>query len=138
MLDSLEKQIRRWTRVVLEIQSIMGSLLLNRDGPELCTSLNEDGFGNAWKNKNKNLQRRIQGPLVILEKIRILLLTPRSGYFRHCETLFSIFFCQRAPFSFFMFCDSIHVEKTQRAPLQFFWHCETFFFNFLIFDNTPF
>ena len=44
-------------RVITEIQSIMGTLPLNRYGPELCTSLNEDCTGNAWKNKNAKYKK---------------------------------------------------------------------------------
>ena len=58
MMDLIQSHINREInsaindRVIPEIQSIMGNLTLNRNGPEQCTSLNEDGIGNAWKNKN--------------------------------------------------------------------------------------
>ena len=60
MMDLIQSQIKRAIStaindgVVPEIQSIMGNLPLNRDGLEPCTSLNEDGIGNAWKDKNTN------------------------------------------------------------------------------------
>ena len=63
-MDLIQSQISRAIssaindRVIPEIQSIMGILLLNRDGPEPWTSLNEDGNGNAWKHKNTKFQRR--------------------------------------------------------------------------------
>ena len=38
--------------VIPEIQNVIGNLPLNRNGPEPCTSLAEDGIGNAWKNTN--------------------------------------------------------------------------------------
>ena len=34
-------------RVLPEIQNVMGSLPLNHNGPEPCTSLTEDGIGKA-------------------------------------------------------------------------------------------
>ena len=64
MMDQMESQINRAissainNRVIPGIQSIMGSLPFNRDGPEPRTSLNEDGIGNAWKNKNTKFTKK--------------------------------------------------------------------------------
>ena len=65
MMDLIQSKINRAisfainARVIPEIQSIMGSLPLNRDGPEPCTSENEDGIGNAWKNKNTKFTKNV-------------------------------------------------------------------------------
>ena len=75
IMDLMQSQSNRaissaiFDRVIPEIQNIMyGSLPLNRNVPEPCTSLTEYGIGNAWKTQTQNLQRRTQG-LVISEKI---------------------------------------------------------------------
>ena len=36
----------------------MGNLPLNRNGHEPCTFLNENGIGNAWKNKNTKFTKK--------------------------------------------------------------------------------
>ena len=64
MMDLIQSQINRGIssaindRVIPEIQSIMGNLPLSRNGLEPCTSLNEEGIGNAWKNKNTNFPKK--------------------------------------------------------------------------------
>ena len=64
MMSLLLSQIKRAKssaindRVMPEIQSIIQSLPLNRYGPELFTSLNEDGIGNAWKNTNAKFTKK--------------------------------------------------------------------------------
>ena len=68
-MDLMESQINRQSVLLLmivipEIQSIMGSLPLNRNRPEPRTSLTVDGIGNALKNKTRNSQR-FQSPLLI-------------------------------------------------------------------------
>ena len=84
MMDLIQSQIKRAIssaindRVVPEKQSIMGNWTLNREGLEPCTSLNEDGLVMLGRTKTQNLQRGIQGPLVILGKIWNLLLTKIS------------------------------------------------------------
>ena len=40
------------SRVIPELQNTKLRLPLNRNSPEPCTSLTEDGIGNAWKNTN--------------------------------------------------------------------------------------
>ena len=63
MMDLIQSQINRAIssaindRVIPEVQSMMGSLPLNGNVPETCTSLNEDGIGNALKNKNTKFTR---------------------------------------------------------------------------------
>ena len=53
LMDLVQSQINRAIssaiddKVLPEIQNIMGSLPLNRNGPEPSTSLTEDGIGNA-------------------------------------------------------------------------------------------
>ena len=60
MMDTIQFQINTVISsaindgVIPEIQSIMGNLPMNRNGPEPCTSLNEEGIGFTWKNKNTN------------------------------------------------------------------------------------
>ena len=64
MMDLMESHINRAIssaindRVIPELQSILGSLPLNRDGPEPCTTNNEDSIGNARKNKNPKLTKK--------------------------------------------------------------------------------
>ena len=64
MMDLSQSQIN-WAisfavndKVIPEIQSVIGNLPLNRNGSEPCSSLNEDGIGNAWKNKKFYLRPR--------------------------------------------------------------------------------
>ena len=64
LMNLIQSQINRAIssaisdRVIPEVQKIMGSLLLNRNGPEPYTSLKEGGIGNARKNTNVKFTKR--------------------------------------------------------------------------------
>ena len=45
-------------RIIPEIQNMVENLPLNQRGVEPCTSINEDGVGNVWKNANTKLTKR--------------------------------------------------------------------------------
>ena len=42
-------------RIIPEIQNMVEILPLGQHGPEPCTSMNEDGIGNVWKDANTRL-----------------------------------------------------------------------------------
>ena len=58
MIDFMQTQISRATscaiseRIIPEIQNVVENLPLNSHDVEPCTSLNDGGFGNVWKNTN--------------------------------------------------------------------------------------
>ena len=45
-------------RIITEIQNMVENLPLNQHGVELCTSANEDGIRNVWKNANTKLAKK--------------------------------------------------------------------------------
>ena len=45
-------------RIIPEIQNMVGNLPLNHYGVEPCTSTNEDGNRNVWKNANTELTKK--------------------------------------------------------------------------------
>ena len=64
MMDVLHTQISRAIssaiseRIIPEIQNMVENLPLNQHGVEPCTSTNEDGIGNVWKNANTKLAKK--------------------------------------------------------------------------------
>ena len=87
MMDFMQTQISRAIssaiseRIIPIIQNMVENLPLSHHGVEPCTFLNEESIGNVWRTKIPNLQRRTQGPLVILGKIRTSLLTTSNMVF---------------------------------------------------------
>ena len=64
MMDFMQNQISRTIncaiseRIIPEIQNMVEKLPLNQHGGELCTSLNENGTGNVWKNTNVKITKK--------------------------------------------------------------------------------
>ena len=64
MMDVMHTQIIRALssaiseRIIPEIQNMVENLPLNQHGVEPCTSTNEDGNGNVWKNANTKLAKK--------------------------------------------------------------------------------
>ena len=58
IMDVMRTQISRVIssaiseRIIPDIQNMVENLPLNQHGVERCTSTNEDGIGNVWKNAN--------------------------------------------------------------------------------------
>ena len=45
-------------RIIPETQNVVENLPLAQQGVEPCTSLNEDGIGNVWKNANTQITKK--------------------------------------------------------------------------------
>ena len=64
MMDLMQSQISRAIssamseRVIPEIQNMVENLPLSQHGVEPCTSTNEDGIGNVWKNANTKFTKK--------------------------------------------------------------------------------
>ena len=63
-MDFMQTQISRSIscaiseKIIPEIQSMVENLPLNRHGVEPCTSSNEDGLCNIWKNRNAKFTKK--------------------------------------------------------------------------------
>ena len=64
MMDLMQSQISRAIssaiseRIIPEIQNMVEHLPLSQHGVEPCTSTNEDGIGNVWKNANTKFTKK--------------------------------------------------------------------------------
>ena len=64
MMDLMQSQISRAIssaiseRIIPEIQNMVENLPLSQHGVEPCTSTNEDGIGNVWKNANTKFTKK--------------------------------------------------------------------------------
>ena len=64
MMELMHTQISRAInyaiseRIIREIQNMVGNLPLSHYGVEPCTSTNEDGIRNVWKNANTELTKK--------------------------------------------------------------------------------
>ena len=64
MMDLMQSQISRAIssaiseRIIPEIQNMVENLPLSQHGVEPCTSINEDGNGNVWKNANTKFTKK--------------------------------------------------------------------------------
>ena len=64
VLDLMQSQISRAIssaiseRIIPEIQNMVENLPLSQHGVEPCTSINEDGIGNVWKNANTKFRKK--------------------------------------------------------------------------------
>ena len=64
MMDLMHTQINRAInsaiseRIIPEIQNMVENLSLNHHGDEPCVSLNEDGVGNPWRNRNTKFTKK--------------------------------------------------------------------------------
>ena len=64
MMDFMHTQISRSInsaiseRIIPELQNMVGNLPLSHYGVEPCTSTNEDGIRNVWKNPNTELTKK--------------------------------------------------------------------------------
>ena len=64
MMDLMQSQISRAIssaiseRIIPEIQNMVENLPLSQHGVEPCTSADEDGIGNVWKNANAKLTKK--------------------------------------------------------------------------------
>ena len=64
MMDLMQSQISRAIssaiseRIIPEIHNMVENLPLSQHGVEPCTSTNEDGIGNVWKNANTKFTKK--------------------------------------------------------------------------------